>query len=490
MNTAGVLENANQLKALDAAKEPSAGKSGLFTRKPSRKPWILAGSGLVLASAIGVGAWWMATPAAAPAYTATEIQKGNLQKTISATGKVQALTTVQVGTQVSGVVSQIMVDFNDHVKAGQLIARLEPTQIEAQLTQSKSSYLSQQARVQSAIQAVASADAATASAKANVDRADAVVGESKRTAELNENLVKEQVLARRQIDLDKSAVIQAEAGKQQAVAQMNQAAAQAQSARAQAEAAKADAAQAQAAVQVAQVNLDRTYIKAPIDGVVVSRNVDVGQTVAASLSAPVLFLIANDLTKMQVLADIDEADVGQLLAGNAVDFTVDAFPSDTFHGKVAQIRLAPQAVQNVVTYTAVIDVANPDAKLKPGMTASVTVTVADRKDVLLVPNSALRFRPDNAAPATAKTPRPAGEGKAARPAGEARGTVLWKVQGETLQPVRVKLGLSDGVSTEVVSGGLQAGDRVATPALAAGQSAPKQAARNPMFGGATKGGKR
>ena len=195
---------------------------------------------------------------------------------------------------------------------------------------------------------------------------------------------------------------QAAAGKQQAIAQVNQAKAQAQAARSQVAQAQAQAGQAKAAVDLAQVNMDHTIIKAPIDGVVVARNVDVGQTVAASLQAPVIFLIANDLTRMQVLANIDEADVGQLAPGSDVSFTVDAYPRDQFRGKVSQVRLAPTTVQNVVTYTAVIDVANGDLKLKPGMTANVTVIGEQRDNVLTVPNSAL------AVPAA---DRPAGSGR-------------------------------------------------------------------------------
>ena len=194
---------------------------------------------------------------------------------------------------------------------------------------------------------------------------------------------------------------------------------QAQSARSQVNQAKAQAQQAAAAVQLASVNLEHTIIRAPIDGVVVARNVDVGQTVAASLQAPTLFLIANDLSRMQVLADIDEADIGQLGPDSRVTFTVDAYPADTFHGRIAQIRLAPQTVQNVVTYTAVIQVDNPDLKLKPGMTANVTAIVAEKAEVLTVPNAALRFRP-----ADAETQRP-----------KTGGPTVWKIDGEQLTPV-------------------------------------------------------
>jgi HlyD family secretion protein len=208
--------------------------------------------------------------------------------------------------------------------------------------------------------------------------------------------------------------------------------------------------------------MDHTIIKAPIDGVVVARNVDVGQTVAASLQAPVIFLIANDLTRMQVLANIDEADVGQLASGSDVSFTVDAYPRDQFRGKVSQVRLAPTTVQNVVTYTAVIDVANGDLKLKPGMTANVTVIGERRDNVLTVPNSALRFRP--------QTPRG-----------------VWKIDGQNLTSVPVRTGLTDGVISEVVSGQLQEGDSIATPPAASGTAKKAAPAVLPMGGG---GGRR
>jgi HlyD family secretion protein len=266
-----------------------------------------------------------------------------------------------------------------------------------------------------------------------------------------------------------SALAESAAQKQQAIAQLNQAKAQAQATRSQVSQAQAQAAQAKAAVDLAQVNLAHTVIQAPIDGVVVARNVDVGQTVAASLQAPTVFLIANDLTRMQVLANIDEADVGQLKPGSKVSFTVDAYPTDTFRGAVSQVRLAPTTVQNVVTYTAVVDVANPDLKLKPGMTANVTVAVAESDNVLAVPNTAPRFRPD-----TAPAPRRTNSGP-----------VLWKVENGVPTPVNVQTGLTDGLRTEIVSGDLKEGDviAVASTSAAATKSAAAPAARSPFAAG-------
>jgi len=309
---------------------------------------------------------------------------------------------------------------------------------------------------------VLSADAAVQAAQANLDRMQAALADSQKSYDRTKLLVDAKVAAAMDLQTAQAALDQAAASKQQAIAQVNQAKAQAQAARSQVAQAQAQAGQAKAAVDLAQVNMEHTIIKAPIDGVVVARNVDVGQTVAASLQAPVIFLIANDLTRMQVLANIDEADVGQLAPGSDVSFTVDAYPRDQFHGKVSQVRLAPTTVQNVVTYTAVIDVANGDLKLKPGMTANVTVIGAQRENVLTIPNSALRFRPQ-----------------------QPRG--VWKIDGQNLTAVPVKTGLTDGIVTEVVSGGLQEGDRVAIPPAASGTAKKAAPSMLPMGGG---GGRR
>jgi HlyD family secretion protein len=427
--------------------------------KQPRRRWIAA---LALATVLGggLGAWKYFGQPAAPVYPAVEVRRGDIRQTISATGKVQAVTTVQVGTQVSGTVSELHADFNSRVKAGQIIARLEPSQIDAQLRQAKATLAGAEANAASAQNMINGQQSAVASAKANLDRVEAVVLEAERSYANTLNLVKEGVAPARQAQTEEASRLQALAQKAQAAAQYAQAVAQAESSKSQWEQAKAQATQARAAVEVAGVNLERTIIRAPIDGVVVSRNVDVGQTVAASLQAPTLFLIANDLTKMQVLADIDEADVGQLSPESPVTFTVDAFPRETFSGRISQIRLAPAVVQNVVTYTAVIDVANPKMQLKPGMTATVTATVQERKDVLLVPNAAFRVNASGAA----------------RPGTRTGGSAtLWQIgaHGE-LQPVKVKAGMSDGVSTELIKTTLQEGDRIVIASTQTGDTQKKQ----------------
>lgn len=464
-------------------------------RKTERRwapKWALAAAGAVALSGAIFGGWRALTPKAASGFTAVEVRRGDLAKTISATGKLQAVTTVQVGTQVSGTVSELHADFNDRVKAGQVVARLDPAQFEAQYNQANATYLSAKARVDLARTTLANNEAAVISAQANVQRAISVVDDAEKNNAMNEQLVKEGVVARRTAEQAQAALAQAIAQKNQADAQVNQAKSQVESARAQVAQAAADAKQAQAAVELAKVNLDRTVIRSPIDGVVVARSVDVGQTVAASLQAPTLYLIANDLTQMQVLADIDEADVGQLGPDSKVTFTVDAFPADTFRGTIQQIRLAPQTVQNVVTYTAVVNVDNRDMKLKPGMTANITATVAERNGVLMVPNSALRFRPEgkqNSVQIKKDVVRARGEGATTARAATPGGATVWKVEDGALTPVRVKLGMSNGVFTEVTGDGLDEGDQIAAPAQqAASNTAGPRGSMFPM--GGMRGGRR
>lgn len=451
---------------------------------------------MAAAALIGLGAataagWRLYSKPEAPSHTVAVAKRADLTRTIAATGHVQAVVTVQVGSQVSGTISELHADFNDRVTKGQVIARLDPSQLQAQLTQSQANLTAAMAVVQTAQNGVQGADASVAASQANVDRAESVVADAQRTFDLNTNLVKEGVLAKNNLDASRAALVQAQAQRQQAIAQLSQVKMQALSARSQLEQAKAQSQQSKAAVEVAQVNLDRSVIKAPIDGVVVARNIDVGQTVAASLQAPTLFLIANDLTRMQVLADIDEADIGQLRQGAEVSFTVDAFPRDTFHGRVSQIRLAPQTVQNVVTYTAVVDVSNPEMKLKPGMTANLTAVVAQRKDALAVPNAAFRFQPANgtaaAAGAAAQTGASATGAAAApptRPARGQRGATVWVVAGKELKPVRVQTGMTDGISTEITGGALKEGEQIALPAQQASARTPGAQTTPSPFGGA------
>lgn len=350
--------------------------------------------GLVLLLGIGVlvAAFLYGDKASASDYITGKVEKGNVEVNVSATGTLQAVTTVQVGSQVSGTVSWLGADFNSEVKKGQVVAKLDPAIFQAQLDNAKANVLNAEAAVAAAETEINNQKANLAAAKSNqevtrVQRDDAAAL-VKRYEELKN------VLSGRDLEAAQAQSNAAAARYEQAVAQVGQVQASSASAKAKVDQAKASVAQAKAQLQQQQANLDHSIISSPIDGVVVSRSVDVGQTVAASLSAPTLFTIANDLTKMQVLASIDEADVGQIRQGISAHFTVDAYPGETFTGEISQLRLNAQTLQNVVTYSAVIDVGNRQLKLRPGMTANITILVAKRENVLTVPNAALRFKPN------------------------------------------------------------------------------------------------
>lgn len=348
---------------------------------------------LLLAAVVGLGAFFWGDKASASDYITAKVDRGNVEVTVSATGTVQAVTTVQVGSQVSGTVSWLGADFNSQVKNGQVIARLDPAIFQAQVDNARANVGNAEAAVQAAETEINNQKANLQAAKANqevtrVQRDDAAAL-VKRYQEL------QSVLSGRDLEAAQAQASAAAARYEQSVAQVAQVQSANASAKAKLDQSKASLEQAKAQLKQSQVNLDHSIISSPIDGVVVSRNVDVGQTVAASLSAPTLFTIANDLTKMQVLASIDEADVGQIRSGIRANFSVDAFPGETFSGNISQLRLNAQTQQNVVTYSAVIDVANPALKLRPGMTANITISVARRDNVLTVPNAALRFKPSD-----------------------------------------------------------------------------------------------
>jgi HlyD family secretion protein len=345
---------------------------------------------LLLAGALAF-VWWSRKDAGGD-YLTDKVTRGTIEVNVSATGTVQAVTTVQVGSQVSGSVSWLGADFKSRVTRGQVVAKLDPALFQAQVDTARANVMNAQAGVQAALTEIQNQTANVEATKAN-DRASAAARDDAISiAKQNEKL--KGVIPDRDIEAAQNAAKAAIARYSQATSQIGQATAQLQISQAKLKQAQAAVAQAQAQLAQASVNLEHTVITSPIDGVVVSRTIDVGQTVAASLSAPTLFTIANDLTNMQVLASIDEADVGQIKEGGKARFTVDAFPNQTFNGDLIQVRLNSQTLQNVVTYTAVINVANPEQKLMPGMTANITIPVARRDDVLRVPNAALRFKPE------------------------------------------------------------------------------------------------
>ena len=376
-------------------------------------------------------------------WETTAVDRGRITARVTATGTLSALVTVQVGSQVSGSILKLYADFNSTVKKGQVIAKIDPRLFQAALENARANY---------------------AQAKATLDKDKVVAKFADRQFKRQGPLAKDSLIAVSDLDTAEST---------------------AGSSMAQVEADRANVKQALAILHQAEVNLALTSIVSPTDGTVISRNVDVGQTVAASLQAPILFVIAEDLRKMQVDTSVAEADVGKLRAGMQATFTVDAFPGEPFKGAVRQIRNAATTVQNVVTYDAVIDVDNSDLRLRPGMTANITFVFANKDDVLRVTNAALRFRPSADLMSALKLEMPRGHrsgsdgaasGTAQRPGGPARAggsakgdeapdrRTVWVLHNDVPSPVRIKTGTTDGTKTEVVEGALQVGDLVISDA--------------------------
>jgi len=454
--------------------------------KVIKRHWLIVGLVVV---AIGILAAFKLKGGEKTAYYTTPADHGDIHELVEATGTINAVTTVQVGSQVSGTISQLLADFNSRVKKGQVVAQIDPALFQANLLQAQAD--------------AANAKANLIAAQANLEKAKATALQSHTDYDRTVTLAKEGVLSQQQLDLAKATSDTNEAGVSAAQAQVTQAAAQAQ--------------QKDAAVKVAQTNLDYTTIHAPIDGTVIARSVDVGQTVAASLQAPTLFTIAQDLTKMQVYAATDESDVGMIKTGQVVSFKVDAFPKDTFTGKVSQVRMNATTVQNVVTYNTIIDFDNPDLKLFPGMTAYISIPVASAQNVLRVANGALRYKPDMTADQVralykqyglvsgdqqGQQPAAGGTGERRRggQSGSGDGTaaagavapqrtprmdvsVVWKLHPDkSLEPVRIRTGITDHTTTEVaqvLKGNLNPGDELVTGATTASASG----SRPPGLGG-------
>ena len=529
------------------------------------KKKLLLGGGF-MAAVVFAGFYFWGDDSSTPQYMTARVERGNLRNTVTATGALQAVTTVQVGSQASGTISALYADFNSVVKKGQVVAQLDPSTAKAQVDQARANLQNARASLANARASVVNAQAGVrdaqakslaarstvqntqagvSGAEANVAVLKAQQDDAMSLLKQQESLLKAGVIAQRDYDVAVTAYRTAEARYNQAVAQLNQAKsseqssstagiaqsqaaieqskAQVQQAQAQVGQAQAQVQQAEAALSVAEVNLSHTTITSPIDGVVVSRDVNVGQTVAASLSAPTLFTIANDLTQMQVIANIDQADIGLVEQAKSVKFSVDAFPGKEFEGKIEQMRLNPVNVQNVVTYNVVIDVNNPEQKLKPGMTANLTITIDERNNVLKVPNSALRFTPQDTQRTNASGGQ-GGQGQGQRRRQQQQGDnagggnnggenrfapasapvlpgqirVVW-VLGQNGKPERrrITVGLSDGSATEVVQGELNEGDMVITGQQISGaartgntQSTPPGFGNAPRTGGGAGGGRR
>ena len=400
---------------------------------------ILIFAAFVLLIAVSLGLYFSERADKEPKYRSESVQRGTVVATVTATGTLSALTTVAVGSQVSGIISKRYVDFNSKVTKGQLLAEIDPTTFNAQLDQQR----------------------------ANLEKARVEARNAQVAFDRSKNLLANQLIARSDYDTAEANLLSAQAAVHQA----------------------------EAAVRQAETSLTYTKIYSPIDGVVVDRQIDIGQTVAASFQAPTLFTIAQDLTRMQVSTNIDEADIGKIHAGIDAEFTVDAFPEKIYHGTISEVRLSPQTVQNVVTYPVLIQVPNDNLELKPGMTANVTVPYETKYGVLRIPNAALRFKPETtdtqAASGSGPTNVTSGQGSsqsgqqrsgqrsgrqsAGRPGQEAGAASHWRHQGQahgqtntvyemdptgTLRPVTVLTSITDGNYTAVEGGNLKEGDNV------------------------------
>jgi HlyD family secretion protein len=374
-------------------------------------------SALVLAAGVtGTFEWVKAPPKSLVRYETVAVDRGPVASKVTATGTVSALVTVLVGSQVSGRIESLFADFESQVRKGQTIATIEPSLFRATVAQARANHVS---------------------ARASVDRANAHVIQAEKDFVRAKALFAESLVSRAEYDAAEATLLAAKADGTAAVAGVSQ---------------------TKAALEQAELNLRYTTIVSPIDGVVISRNVDVGQTVAAALQAPTLFTIAQDLTRMQVDTNVAEADVGKIRAGMSVAFTVDAYPGRSFTGVVRQVRDNATTIQNVVTYDAVIDVDNSERLLKPGMTASVTFVYATRDDVLRVPNAALRFRPEPSLLASMHA--------AASNTAQPDERPVWVLHGDRASAAIVKIGIADNTFTEIVSGEVHAGDRAVIEANA------------------------
>ena len=404
-----------------------------------KRIFALVAAILVLAGT-GYGFWRWGSRPKESAYVTMPVQRGNVTQVVSSTGTLQAVITVFVGSQISGTIDKLFADFNTKVKAGEVVAQLNQDKFKAAVDQARANLLA---------------------AESNLAKAKVSVVDAQRTLERNRELRKRDLMPQSELDAAQTAY---------------------DAALAQVEVNKAQSAQAQAGLNQATVDLNNTVIRSPVDGIVISRNVDVGQTVAASLQAPTLFTIANDLAKMEVHTNVDEADVGNVTEGQEVSFTVDAFPARRFKGRVHQVRNAPTVVQNVVTYDAVVRIDNKEQLLKPGMTANVQFLVNRREDVLTIPNMAIRFKPPEqkdeaqellrreqtrAAPTVGarKTSRSPGGGGGG---GGGRRITLYVLSAGKAEPVEVQLGITDGSKTEVGDGELKENDPVIIGLTSAG----------------------
>jgi HlyD family secretion protein len=482
-----------------------------FPKLDYRKPWVCwsnfkvlkrwkVGLALGALALLGTAGWgsreyfWGQQNGAT--YRLAAIERWETAAYVTATGTLNPVIMVQVGTQVSGTIEQLFADYNSSVQDEQIIAQLDQASFRAKVAQANASLenaradlKNAQANVSNVKAAIENARAEVANQRANVARVQVEMVDAKRNLERHQALIERQLISRSEFDTAQAAYDTAGAQRNAARAQVDAAGAklrsaqaQLRSADAQVDKAKAQLSEAQASLEQARVDLDRTVIRSPITGTVISRNVDIGQTVAASLQAPTLFTIAQDLTNMQVDTLVSEADIGNVAVGQTATFTVDAFPHQTFHGTVREIRQAPIIEQNVVNYNTVIAVDNPELKLRPGMTATVSILVARRDQILKIPKAALRFQPRlsdeerEGLEQYFRERRRGASGDGAAPASGAQPKrwqslpKVWILAPEGfLRPVIVRLGISDDQFTELMGDGLEEGQEVVTGVMADGK---------------------
>jgi HlyD family secretion protein len=407
-----------------------------------KKIYLLAVACLILL--LGYG-YYARSKDAAPKYTTAVVRRGDLTAAVQATGTINALTTVSVGSYVSGTVQYIFADFNTRVKSGQVLAQLDPAIYEAQVLQARGNLENAKDNLTTLAANVQVDQAAVAKAQANVKYQVA-------TAKRSQDLFEAGVVSADSNDLTQSTLGQAQADVQSAQAALEQAKAELQQARSQVTA-------MEGALNAAETSLKYTTILAPIDGTVVARNIDVGQSVAATLQAPNVFTVAQDLTRMQVYAATDESDTGNIGVGAPVTFAVDAFPNELFHGRVSAVRLNPTTIQNVVTYNTVIDFSNPDEKLLPGETAYVTIPTGHASNAMEIPNPALTFKPNIPRPQLQELYRQYNISREASTTHLGGWQLVWKLGAKKeLIPVAVQCGITDFSNTQLLEGDIHEGD--------------------------------
>jgi HlyD family secretion protein len=438
-------------------------------------------AGIAVAGLAIAAAWSLRHTPDPPRFLTTRVEQGAITSVVQATGTINPLTTVPVGSYVSGTVKYIFADFNSRVHAGQVLAQLDPEVYEAQVTQARGNLENAIANQKNLEAAIVVQEAVIKTYEANVEHSKAAAEYARVTAQRFLQLSKDGVISRDQGDQLKSGMDQADAQVRAAEAQLNQSRAQLAQSRAQIEQAQAQVKTTQGALDLAETNLRYCTIISPIDGTVIARNVTVGQSVAASLQAPVVFSIAQDLTRMQLYASTDESDTGNIKIGTEATFQVDAFPSETFRGRVSAIRLNATTVQNVVTYNTIVDFENPDGKLLPGETAYATIPTGRVEDCVKVPNSALRFTPALPPQQVQQLYVRYGISPTAAASHAGGKHVVWKLEDGQIHPVAMQVGITDYTYTQLLSGDLKPGDVLAAgEGTAGGESSRPSAA--PKFG--------